>query len=141
VTTRTQIEAARPEAVVELARHWATAATTLESAVDDYKGFIDKPGGQYWEGATAEAAQARAADDRKAVIGMADALTKLSTDTVNTMTESVMPALQNVRQLIENVEKKPGFTVNDDLSVSYTAPSGTSEKNAKACRDAVAGMA
>jgi Papain fold toxin 1, glutamine deamidase len=141
VVTRSQLKNARPEAVVELARHWATAATTLESAADDYKGFLDKPGGQYWDGKTAEAAQSRAADDRKAVIGMADALTKLGTDTVNMMTESVMPTLKNARQLIENCEKHPGFTVNDDLSVSYTAPEGTSEQDEKASKDAVAGFA
>jgi uncharacterized protein YukE len=141
MVTRPQIKNARPEVVIILAENWATAATTLESAADDYKGFIDKPGGQYWEGNTAEAAQNRAADDRKAVIGMADALTKLGNDTILAIAESVMPALKNVRQLIENCEKHPGFTVNDDLSVSYTAPEGTSDKDEKASKDAVAGFA
>ncbi|MEC4842612.1 hypothetical protein R2360_25340 [Mycobacteroides chelonae] len=138
MVTRKQIDAANPGAVVELARHWIWAAAQMESAADDYKGHLDKPGGQYWEGKTAEAVQDRGADDRKAIHNMGDALTKLGTDTVNTVTESVMPALKDVRQLIENTEKLGGFTVNDDLSVTYEPPEGTSEERAEQCRDACA---
>lgn len=138
MVTRKQIDGANPEKVVEQARHWIWTAGEMETAADDYKGHLDRPGGQHWEGETAEAVQSRGADDRKAIHNMGDALSKLGTDTVNTVTESVMPALKNVRQLIENAEKIPGFTVNDDLSVSYDPPQGTSEERAQQCRDACA---
>ncbi|SHQ64458.1 Uncharacterised protein [Mycobacteroides abscessus subsp. bolletii] len=138
MVTRKQIDAANPEATVELARHWIWTAGQMETAADDYKGHLDRPGGQYWDGKIAEAVQNRGADDRKAIQHMGDALAKLGADTVSTVTESVMPALKDVRQLIENAEKIDGFTVNDDLSVSYNPPSGTSEERAQQCRDACA---
>lgn len=123
--TRKQIEAAKPEATIEMARHWIWTAAQMETAADDYVGYLTRPGGQTWEGATAEATQHRGGDD-----------TKTANAAINALAESVMPALKNVRQLIENCEKLGGFTVHDDLSVTYEPPAGTSEERAQACRDA-----
>lgn len=134
--TRKQIEAAKPEATIEMARHWIWTAAQMETAADDYVGYLTRPGGQTWEGATAEATQHRGGDDRRAIINMAEDITKAANATINTLAESVMPALKNVRQLIENCEKLGGFTVHDDLSVTYEPPAGTSEERAQACRDA-----
>ncbi|QDF72372.1 hypothetical protein [Mycobacteroides chelonae] len=134
--TRKQIEAAKPEATIEMARHWIWTAAQMETAADDYVGYLTRPGGQTWEGATAEATQHRGGDDRRAIINMADDITKTANAAINALAESVMPALKNVRQLIENCEKLGGFTVHDDLSVTYEPPAGTSEERAQACRDA-----
>ncbi|GAB5904565.1 HNH endonuclease signature motif containing protein [Mycobacteroides chelonae] len=138
MVTRKQIDAAKPEATVELARHWMWTAAQMETAADDYVGYLAKPGGQSWDGETAEATQHRGGDDRRAIIAMADDITKAGNDTINTAAESVMPALKNVRQLIENTEKLGGFTVHDDLSVTYEPSAGTSEERAQQCRNACA---
>lgn len=136
--TRKQIDAAKPEATIELARHWIWTAAQMETAADDYVGYLTKPGGRSWDGQIAEATQHRGADDRRAIVNMADDITKAANDTINAIAESVMPALKNVRQLIENCEKLGGFTVHDDLSVTYEPQAGTSEERAQQCRDACA---
>lgn len=136
--TRKQIDAAKPEATIELARHWIWTAAQMETAADDYVGYLTRPGGQSWDGQTAEATQHRGGDDRRAIINMADDITKAANDAINALAESVMPALKNVRQLIENCENLGGFTVHDDLSVTYEPSAGTSEERAQQCRDACA---
>ncbi|MBF9325924.1 hypothetical protein [Mycobacteroides chelonae] len=136
--TRKQIDAAKPEATIEMARHWIWTAAQMETAADDYVGYLTKPGGHSWDGQIAEATQQRGGDDRRAIINMADDITKAAGDTINAIAESVMPALKNVRQLIENCEKLGGFTVHDDLTVTYEPPAGTSEERAQQCRDACA---
>lgn len=68
MVTRKQIDAAKPENTVEMARHWIWTAAKMETAADDYAGHLTKPGGQIWDGKLAEAAQGRGSDDRKAIL-------------------------------------------------------------------------
>jgi hypothetical protein len=49
-----------------------------------------------------------------------------------------MPPLANAKQIIENADATPGVHVNEDLSISYTPPLGTSKETADADAKTVA---
>lgn len=130
MVTRSQIDAANPELVLALIDSWRSAAAGLETTADDYVRLVERPGGQLWSGRTAEATMAMASSDRKTIVGGADEVTGMADRTFRGVTESVMPKLSNVRAMIDNAERQ-GFVVNDDLSVSWTRPSGMSDASAE----------
>lgn len=49
-----------------------------------------------------------------------------------------MPPLTNAKQIIENADSYGGVHVNEDLSISYTPPKGTSKEAAEANAKTVA---
>ena len=130
MVTRSQIDAANPELVLALIDSWRSTAAGLETAADDYVRLVERPGGQSWSGRTAEATMTMSHSDRKTIVGGADEVTGMANRTYRAVTESVMPKLSNVRAMIDNAERQ-GFVVNDDLSVSWTRPSGISDASAE----------
>lgn len=140
--TTSQVENANPQKVLDLVENWKKRFATLETRAETYKGYINKPGGSAWEGKTAEAAKGRANEDYTSVSDTRDTVDTQSLSISNTVSSSLWPPLKNAQQIIANAKNSPGVTVNDDLTMTYSAPEGTSneaaEKNAKTVADAAA---
>ncbi|ORV07538.1 polymorphic toxin type 44 domain-containing protein [Mycolicibacterium fallax] len=134
--TLDQVMGANHEVVLAEIRSWTQTADDLDTAAEDYVRMVEHPGGTVWSGRTAEAAVTLAYSDRKVIGADADAITKMSTNAENAMVAPVA-ALGDVRAMIENA-RQLGFDVNQDLSVSWTRPTGMSDKQAEAYENAVA---
>lgn len=72
--TKSQILHTDPHRVLDLIEGWKSTVATLELHAENYVQRVERPGGSTWEGRTAEASQARARQDRRAVIGVRDAI-------------------------------------------------------------------
>lgn len=120
---------------------WKQAAAILESRTETFKSHVNKPGGTYWEGQFAEAAQQNAGEGLKTVGSIRDTVDALTAEVTSTVTYSVLPPLNTAKAIINHAEGQQGVTVNDDLSMTYTPPAGMSEKDIEKSRGAVATMA
>lgn len=114
-------------------------AALFESVVSRFKGSIDKPGGTYWEGATAEAGQSNAASGWKVTARVQDVIDKYEKSAAPIIDHTLVPSLTNGQNIIHSAEQHPEIRVNEDLTMTYTAPAGMSEeqadKNAKIVAD------
>ena len=120
---------------------WKQSVQKLESRTETFKGYVNKPGGTYWEGQFAEAAQQNAGDGLKTVGSIRDTIDALADEVTSTVTYSVLPPLTAAKAIINHAEQQQGVTVNDDLSMTYTPPSGMSDEAVEKSRQAVATMA
>ncbi|MBB4854790.1 hypothetical protein HNP40_002182 [Mycobacteroides chelonae] len=120
---------------------WKQSVQKLESRTETFKGYVDKPGGTYWEGQFAEAAQQNAGDGLKTVGSIRDTIDALADEVTSTVTYSVLPPLTAAKAIINHAEQQQGVTVNDDLSMTYTPPSGMSDGAVEKSRQSVATMA
>ncbi|MDP7707557.1 Tox-REase-5 domain-containing protein [Mycobacterium sp. TY815] len=140
--TKSQVLSANPHKVLDLLDQWVRTVDTLEQQVETYKRYVDRPGGSYWEGKTAEAARVRAGEDCRAVVNMRAAAMRAIGQIRNTVTSRLMPPLSNAQQIIANAEAQPGVTVHEDLSITYIPPEGmnpiTAEANSKVVAEAAA---
>jgi len=130
--TKSQILHTDPHRVLDLIDGWKTTVAALEQYAENYLHRVQRPGGSSWEGRTAEASQARARQDLQAVIGVRDAIDAAAQRIANTISSTLMPPLANAKQIIENADSHAGVRVNEDLSISYTAPEGASKETAEA---------
>jgi hypothetical protein len=123
VVTRRHIDNATPETVLGMMRSWKKHAADLVTAADNYRKSVHNPGGETWSGATATAAILMADLDRQAIVNLREAIDAMADTATNSMNDPVIPNLNDVRAKIASAEAA-GFTVNDDLTVSYppTAP-------------------
>jgi hypothetical protein len=136
--TKSQILHTDPHRVLNLIDGWKATVAALEQHAENYVRRVQRPGGSVWEGRTAEASQARARQDLRAVIGVRDAIDAAAQRIANAVSSTLMPPLANAKQIIENAESHAGVHVNEDLSISYTAPEGTSKETAEANAKTVA---
>ncbi|AMU39260.1 hypothetical protein A3N99_02935 [Mycobacteroides abscessus] len=115
-------------------------AAKYEQHVSTFKGYVDKPGGTYWEGQTATAAQNNAGDGWKTIARIQDLDEKYQQTAGPIVDYTILRNLTNGQNLIHNAEGQPGVKVNEDLSMTYTPPEGMSkeqaDKNAKIVADA-----
>jgi hypothetical protein len=118
VVTRTQIDNATPEAVLNMLGSWKTSAADLVTATGRYEISVRKPGGENWSGATAFAATAMASNDGQAIDRVREAIDAMADTASNSINDPVIPNLNDVRAKIASAETA-GFTVNDNLTVSY----------------------
>jgi len=136
--TKSQVLHTDPQKVLDLIDGWTKAVDTLEQQAETYKKYVDRPGGSYWEGKAAEAAQNHAGQDLKAVAAVRDTVDQGAGQVRNAVSSSLMPPLSNAKNIIANAESQQGVTVNEDLSISYTAPEGMSQDTADANKATVA---
>lgn len=120
MVTRKQIDGARPESVIGMIRSWKTAAADLVSRAETYQNNMRNPGGETWSGATANAAIGAATNDKRAIDNLKTAIDAMADTAIASMSDPVIPNLVDVRAKITAAEAV-GFTVNDDLSVTYPA--------------------
>lgn len=115
-------------------------AAKYERHVSTFKSYVDKPGGTYWEGQTATAAQNNAGDGWKTIARIQDLDEKYQQTAGPIVDYTILRNLTNGQNLIHNAEGQPGVKVNEDLSMTYTPPEGMSkeqaDKNAKIVADA-----
>ena len=72
--TKSQILDTDPHKVLGLIDGWMADGRGVGAAGGNHLGYVERPGGAYWEGRTAEAAQARARQDVLAVIRVGDTI-------------------------------------------------------------------
>ena len=118
MVTRTQIDNATPETVLNMLCSWKTSAADLVTAAGSYEDNIRSPGGENWSGATAFAAIAMSSNDGQAIDRLREAIDAMSDTAANSINDVVIPNLNDVRAKIASAETA-GFTVNDNLTVSY----------------------
>ena len=118
MVTRTQIDNARPESVLAMTRAWKRSAADLVTAADTYRANIRNPGGQGWTGATTDAAIRMADRDHSAISNLRQAIDAMADTAAASISAPVIPNLNDVRAKIADAEAA-GFTVGDDLSVSF----------------------
>lgn len=108
-------------------------ATKYEQHVSTFKSYVEKPGGTAWEGQTAEAGQANAADGWKVAARIQDIDTKFQTTAGMAVDHTIVPELINCQQMIHNAESQrdKGVTLTEDLVMGYNPPPGISEKLAE----------
>ncbi|MDP7707584.1 MULTISPECIES: hypothetical protein [Mycobacterium] len=127
--------------MLDLLDDWLRTIDTLDQQAETYNRYTQRPGGSSWEGMTAEATQTRAGQDYRAVASLRACVERATTQIRNTVTSTLMPPLSNAQQIIANAEASPGVTVNEDLSITYTPPAGTSQETADANNKVVAAAA
>ncbi|WP_241011009.1 DNA/RNA non-specific endonuclease [Mycobacterium camsae] len=136
--TKSQILHADPLRVLDHVDGWKTTVDVLEQHAEEYLHCVQRPGGSLWDGRTAEAARERARQDFQAVTQVRDAVDAAARQIAKTVSSTLMPPLTNAKQIIENADSHAGVHVNEDLSISYTPPEGTSKETAEANAKTVA---
>ncbi|MGV9801040.1 hypothetical protein ACWDTP_23630 [Mycobacterium sp. NPDC003449] len=116
--TRRQIDAARPETVLAMARSWKSSAAGLATAAETYQTNVRNPGGQPWSGLTTNAAIRMAGNDRTAIDNLRQAIDTMADASIDSINDPVIPNLNDVRSKISSAEAA-GFTVNDDLTITF----------------------
>ncbi|MBN7388538.1 Uncharacterised protein [Mycobacteroides abscessus subsp. abscessus] len=105
-------------------------AAHYESVISKLKGSIAKPGGTYWDGATAEAGQGNTESGWKFTARVEDIIGQYNRDATPIIDHTIVPELSNAKNIIESVESQSskGVSCSEDLKLTYTPPPGTSEK-------------
>ncbi len=113
-----------------LIEHVKSVAAHHEATVSRLNTSVQKPGGTYWSGATAEAAEANTHSGWKTTAAAEDIIERYRTTAAPLIDHTIIPELSNARTIIENVEsqKDKGVSCSEDLHLSYTPVPGTSEK-------------
>lgn len=113
-----------------LLEHLKSVAAHHESTVSRMNTSVQKPGGTYWSGATAEAAEANTHSGWKTTAAAEDIIERYRTTAVPLIDHTIVPELTNARNIIENVESQrdKGVSCSEDLKLTYTPVPGTSEK-------------
>lgn len=113
-----------------LIEHVKSVAAHHEATVSRLNTSVQKPGGTYWSGATAEAAEANTHSGWKTTAAAEDIIERYRTTAAPLIDHTIIPELSNARTIIENVESQrdKGITCSEDLQLSYTPVPGTSEK-------------
>lgn len=101
-----------------------------EAIVSQVNTSVSKPGGTYWDGATAEAGQGNTHSGWKATAHVQDIIERYRTSATPIIDHTLVPELANARNIIESVESQhdKGVSCSEDLKLSYNPVPGTSEK-------------
>ena len=117
--TRAQIESWDPASLTAIADAWIALGSKAEDLFSRYLSSVTTVHGAYWEGETAEAAQDRAAADRKTAGEVVDAIEALAKTAQQGFHEIDAP-LQRARMAVLAAEAD-GFVVSDALLLTDTA--------------------
>ncbi|ORA11602.1 alpha/beta hydrolase [Mycobacterium asiaticum] len=134
MVTRKQIDAASPQAVLDMVDAWKKSAKEMAGHADSYRQLVTFPGGQPWSGATRDAAVAMAAKDYAAIDRLRDAIDAMGDRAANDIHSSVIPRLNEARAKIADAEANQ-FRVNDDLSVTDTRKQANGAPDPKRTQD------
>lgn len=133
--------AINPNSYLEHVPGWAAEMRALVSDYAEYKAGVYAPGGTDWWGKTATAAQDKAGQDTNAVTSIHDTVEGLVTEVTAAVTYEVVPALNNGHNIVDNARQIQGVTVNQDYTMTYTAPDGMSDEQAAKNKQTVAAAA
>lgn len=133
--------AINPNSYLEHVPGWAAEMRALVSDYAEYKSGVYAPGGTDWWGKTATAAQDKAGQDTNAITSIHDTVEGLVTEVTAAVTYEVVPALNNGHNIVDNARQIQGVTVNQDYTMTYTAPDGMSDEQAAKNKQTVAAAA
>ncbi|MFE3190484.1 hypothetical protein ACFXHA_15825 [Nocardia sp. NPDC059240] len=117
------LNTADPQILARFAASWVWTGDNLETVFTKYKNAVTTVNGTYWEGRSADAAQARAAADLKTMQALADKLDALATRARQGY-EEINDPLQKARNLLTEAAGY-GWQVGPALSIQ--APEGTDQ--------------
>lgn len=117
VPSLSQIRAWDTDHLRQAAEYWSWGAEHWESVFTTAYQASARPGGHPWEGSAADQAQLRAYLDRMKVIGVADRI-RATAEAARTGARRIAAARQRALD-VANAATAAGFTVGEDLSVSY----------------------
>lgn len=132
MVTLSLIQDADIDAVVSSLTSCKTIADNWTAVAALYQMSVGSPAGQEWTGRTAQAALALASSDRSAMDACCAGVGSLVATAIQGIDDALRADLAEVRRLISDAVAS-GFTVNEDLSVSYgdPAPSQTAQADAE----------
>lgn len=113
------------KANIELMRQAMVAGVDIQQTGADYKTAVERPGGEYWDGAAADAAQETASSDEKVFLGVGQAIL----NDAPTVIDSLSRALDQQNATISLHDQATGdhYKIADDLTVQWDAPKGASK--------------
>ncbi|WP_131831787.1 hypothetical protein [Mycobacteroides abscessus] len=106
-------------------------AAMFESTVSGFEHEMNRPGGTYWQGVTAEAAQGNAHSGWSFTAKVKDIVDKYSADATPVIDHTIIENLNSAKQIITKCEEQ-GVQVSEDLKLHWTAPAGMSKESAEA---------
>lgn len=114
------------KANIELMRQAMVSAVEIQQTGADYKTAVERPGGEYWEGAAADAARETASNDEKAFFGAGQAILNDAPKVIDSLSQ----ALEHQNATINLHDQATGdhYKIADDLTVEWDAPKGASEE-------------
>lgn len=130
-----------PNSYLEHVPDWGAEMRALVSDFTEYKSGVYAPGGTDWWGKAATAAQEKAGEDTNAVTSIHDTVEALVSEVTNAVTYAVVPPLNNGHTIVDNARKIEGVTVNQDYTMTYTAPDGMSDEQADKNKQTVSAAA
>ncbi|SHU63349.1 Uncharacterised protein [Mycobacteroides abscessus subsp. abscessus] len=130
-----------PNSYLEHVPGWGAEMQSLVSDFTEYKSGVYAPGGTDWWGKTATAAQDKAGEDAKAVTSIHDTVEGLVSEVTAAVTYGVVPPLTNGHNIVDNIRRIDGATVNQDYTVTYTPPDGMNDEQADANTKTIAAAA
>ncbi|SKT30106.1 TPR repeat region-containing protein [Mycobacteroides abscessus] len=114
------------KANIELMRQAMVAGVEIQQTGADYKTAVERPGGQYWDGAAADAARETASSDEKVFLGAGQAILNGAPNVI----DSLSRALEQQNACISLHDQATGdhYKIADDLTVEWDAPPGASKE-------------
>lgn len=114
------------KANIELMRQAMVAGVEIQQTGADYKTAVERPGGEYWDGAAADAARETASSDEKVFLGVGQAILNGAPGVI----DSLSRALEQQNACISLHDQATGdhYKIADDLTVEWDAPPGASKE-------------
>lgn len=114
------------KANIELMRQAMVAGVEIQQTGADYKTAVERPGGEYWDGAAADAARETASSDEKVFLGAGQAILNGAPNVI----DSLSRALEQQNACISLHDQATGdhYKIADDLTVEWDAPPGASKE-------------
>lgn len=114
------------KANIELMRQAMVAGVEIQQTGADYKTAVERPGGEYWDGAAADAARETASGDEKAFYGAGQAILNDAPTVIDTLSRALEH--QNATIALHDQASGDHYKIADDLTVEWDAPKGASEE-------------
>ncbi|WP_078326244.1 TPR repeat region-containing protein [Mycobacteroides salmoniphilum] len=114
------------KANIELMRQAMVAGVEIQQTGADYKTAVERPGGEYWDGAAADAARETASSDEKVFLGAGQAILNDAPTVIDSLSRELEH--QNATIALHDQATGDHYKIADDLTVEWDAPKGASEE-------------
>lgn len=114
------------KANIELMRQAMVAAVEIQQTGADYKTAVERPGGEYWDGAAADAARETASSDEKVFLGAGQAILNDAPKVIDSLSRALEQ--QNATISLHDQATGDHYKIADDLTVEWDAPPGASKE-------------
>ncbi|WP_458645733.1 TPR repeat region-containing protein, partial [Mycobacteroides abscessus] len=114
------------KANIELMRQAMVAGVEIQQTGADYKTAVERPGGEYWDGAAADAARETASSDEKVFLGAGQAILNGAPNVIDSLSRELEQ--QNATIALHDQATGDHYKIADDLTVEWDAPKGASDE-------------